>query len=497
MVKVLLTGGSGFIGGHVLEQLIEQGHDAVVTVRSEDKAQKIRDDHKDLAAGRLTVAIVPDIAREDAFDEVVKTPGLEAVLHTASPFHFNFTDPKKDLIDPAVIGTTAILQALHRSAPGVKRVVITSSFASIIDEARVTDPTKIFTERDWNPVTEADMTQSKATAYRASKKLAERAAWDFVAAAAPAPTFDLVTICPPLVLGPVGAHLASLDAINTSNERLRDWNPVTEADITQSKATAYRASKKLAERAAWDFVDAATPAFDLVTICPPLVLGPVGAHLASLDAINTSNERLVQLLRGAWKTRVADTGAAVLWVDVRDCAAAHLRALEAPAAAGRRLFTTAGWFSNREIAAVVRENFPELADRLPGPEVEGGEFPPKDKVYGYDNTATNEILGIQWIGLEKSIVDSTPAAGGRRLFTTAGWFSNREIATVVRENFPELVDRLPGPEVEGGEFPPKDKVYGYDNTATNEILGIQWIGLEKSIVDSVKQLQSLPVWKTL
>ncbi|KAF3350011.1 37S ribosomal protein S12 [Verticillium dahliae VDG2] len=285
MVKVLLTGGSGFIGGHILEQLLEQGHDAVVTVRSEDKAQKIRDDYKDLAAGRLTVAIVPDIAREDAFDEVVKSPGLEAVLHTASPFHFNFSnvcplprkplcccppflltrallltaataDPKKDLIDPAVIGTTAILQALHRSAPGVKRVVITSSFASIIDEARVTDPTKIFTERDWNPVTEADMTQSKATAYRASKKLAERAAWDFVAAAAPAPTFDLVTICPPL------------------------------------------------------------------------------------------------------------------------------------------------------IAAVVRENFPELADRLPGPEVEGGEFPPKDKVYGYDNTATNEILGIQWIGLEKSIVDS-------------------------------------------------------------------------------------------
>ncbi|KAM9883536.1 NAD-dependent epimerase dehydratase [Verticillium dahliae] len=363
MVKVLLTGGSGFIGGHILEQLLEQGHDAVVTVRSEDKAQKIRDDYKDLAAGRLTVAIVPDIAREDAFDEVVKSPGLEAVLHTASPFHFNFSnvcplprkplcccppflltrallltaataDPKKDLIDPAVIGTTAILQALHRSAPGVKRVVITSSFASIIDEARVTDPTKIFTERDWNPVTEADMTQSKATAYRASKKLAERAAWDFVAAAAPAPTFDLVTIC------------------------------------------------------------------------PPLVLGPVGAHLASLDAINTSNERLVQLLRGDWKARVADTGAAVLWVDVRDCAAAHLRALEAPAAAGRRLFTTAGWFSNREIAAVVRENFPELADRLPGPEVEGGEFPPKDKVYGYDNTATNEILGIQWIGLEKSIVDS-------------------------------------------------------------------------------------------
>ncbi|KAM0322989.1 hypothetical protein ACHAQA_009088 [Verticillium albo-atrum] len=332
MVKVLLTGGSGFIGGHVLEQLIEQGHSVVVTVRSEDKAQKIRDDHKDLDSERLTVAIVPDIAREDAFDEVVKTPGLEAVLHTASPFHFNFTDPKKDLIDPAVIGTTAILKALHRSAPGVKRVVITSSFASILDEARLDDPATIYTERD--------------------------------------------------------------------------WNPVTEADIHRSKATAYRASKKLAERAAWDFVDQHAPGFDLVTICPPLVLGPVGAHLATLDAINTSNERLVQLLRGAWKTQIADTGAAVLWVDVRDCAAAHLRALDRPAAAGQRLFTTAGWFSNREIAAVVRDNFPDLRERLPGPEVEGGAPPPRDKLYGFDNSKTNEVLGIQWIGLEKSIVDS-------------------------------------------------------------------------------------------
>ncbi|KAM0276962.1 hypothetical protein ACHAQH_006197 [Verticillium albo-atrum] len=332
MVKVLLTGGSGFIGGHVLEQLIEQGHHVVVTVRSEDKAQKIRDDHKDLADGRLTVAIVPDIAREDAFDEVVKTPGLEAVLHTASPFHFNFTDPKKDLVDPAVIGTTAILKALHRSAPTVKRVVITSSFASIIDEARLADPTKTFTERD--------------------------------------------------------------------------WNPVTEADIHNSKATAYRASKKLAERAAWDFIDAEKPSFDLVTVCPPLVLGPVGKNLASLDAINTSNERLVQLLRGGWKTQVADTGAAVLWIDVRDCAAAHLRALEGPAAGGKRLFTTAGWFCNRDIATVVRENFPELGERLPGPEVEGGEMPSKDKLYGFDNSATNEVLGIEWISLEKSIVDS-------------------------------------------------------------------------------------------
>ena len=152
MTKILLTGGSGFIAAHILEQLLQQGHSVVTTVRSEDKAQKIREAYKD-AGDKLDIAIVPDIAREDAFDEVVKTPGLEAVLHTASPFHFNWTDPKRELVDPAVIGTTAILRALHRSAPSVKRVVITSSFASIIDEAHLDDPATVYDEKHWNPVT--------------------------------------------------------------------------------------------------------------------------------------------------------------------------------------------------------------------------------------------------------------------------------------------------------------------------------------------------------
>jgi nucleoside-diphosphate-sugar epimerase len=38
-------------------------------------------------------------------------------------------DPKTELIDPAVVGTTSILKAIARSAPAVKRVVVTSSFA--------------------------------------------------------------------------------------------------------------------------------------------------------------------------------------------------------------------------------------------------------------------------------------------------------------------------------------------------------------------------------
>ena len=63
----------------------------VTTVRSEDKAQRIREAYPNKGKDDLDIVIVPDIAKSDAFDEVVKIPGIEVVLHTASPFHFKFS----------------------------------------------------------------------------------------------------------------------------------------------------------------------------------------------------------------------------------------------------------------------------------------------------------------------------------------------------------------------------------------------------------------------
>ena len=322
----------GWIIAHILEQLLAKGHSVVTTVRSEEKAAPIRAAYPEkTTSGALEVTVVPDIAQPNAFDEVVTRPGIEVVLHTASPFHFKSTDPQRELIDPAVVGTTGILRAVARSAPAVRRVVVTSSFAALVDEAKFTDPSTVFSEAS--------------------------------------------------------------------------WNPVTLADIGRSPATAYRASKTLAERAAWDFVAANNVGFDLVTVNPPMVFGPVAHHLASVESINTSNERLVDLVRGRWKEEVPPTGQALIWIDVRDVATAHVKAgLDIPAAGGKRLFTTAGLFSNARMAEIVRDNFPELRDRLPGPEVKGGELP--EERFGFDNKQTIELLGIDWIPLEKSVVDT-------------------------------------------------------------------------------------------
>jgi len=96
MTRVLLTGGSGFIAAHVLDILLKNGHSVVTTVRSQEKADKIAKAHSSYGKDKLDFAIVEDIAQENAFDKaVVSDPPFEAVIHTASPFHFNVTDVQK------------------------------------------------------------------------------------------------------------------------------------------------------------------------------------------------------------------------------------------------------------------------------------------------------------------------------------------------------------------------------------------------------------------
>ncbi|EOA82473.1 Glycine-rich RNA-binding protein 2 [Exserohilum turcicum] len=220
MTRVLLTGGSGFIAAHTLDVLLAHGHSVVTTVRSQDKADKVAESFKSqVEKGQLSFAIVADIAQPDAFDQaVVSDPPFEAVLHTASPFHFNVTDIKKDLLDPAVIGTTGILKSIKKNAPTVKHVVITSSFASIVDGSKGNWPGHVYTEEDWNPITPEQALENPMYGYRASKTFAEKAAWEFVGKEKP--NFSLSTINPPLVFGPISHPLESLDNMNTSNQRV-------------------------------------------------------------------------------------------------------------------------------------------------------------------------------------------------------------------------------------------------------------------------------------
>ncbi|KAE9374690.1 NAD(P)-binding protein [Stipitochalara longipes BDJ] len=224
-MRVLLTGASGFISAHILASLLDHGHDVVATVRSADKAAKIEKHYSHLPTGRLEFAIVADVSSPDAFNEAVKwDPPLDAVIHTASPFHFNIEDPK-DFLDPAVKGTIGLLKAIKRGAPTIKRVILTSSFAAIIDVGRPNNGAgHIYSEKDWNPVTMEEVLADPTNAYRAyraSKTFSEKAAWDFMEEEKPG--FTLTTMCPPFVFGPTVFPLTDAKSLNTSNHLTRDF----------------------------------------------------------------------------------------------------------------------------------------------------------------------------------------------------------------------------------------------------------------------------------
>eukprot|EP00050_Salpingoeca_kvevrii_P020682 m.101467 g.101467 ORF g.101467 m.101467 type:complete len:335 (+) comp8968_c0_seq2:66-1070(+) len=191
-VHVCVTGASGFIASHCVQQLLAKGYVVHGTVRNCETASFLRD--LEGAAERLKL-FEADLLQDGAFDEALA--GCTYVLHTASPFQRKIGSPD-ELLKPAIRGTQAVLEACAR-VPSVKRVVVTSSFATIIfGHDHTTDPTP-YTEEEWNNVSTLEMNNNMHT-YRVSKREAERAAWQFVEKEQP--QFDVVTIHPPLVIGP-------------------------------------------------------------------------------------------------------------------------------------------------------------------------------------------------------------------------------------------------------------------------------------------------------
>ncbi|CAG9938874.1 unnamed protein product, partial [Clonostachys rosea f. rosea IK726] len=82
-----------------------------------------------------------------------------------------------------------------------------------------------------------------------------------------------------------------------------------------------------------------------------------------------------------------------------------------------------------------------------------------------------------------------PEVGGHRLFTTAGLFGNHDYVDIVRAKFPEYANRLPAPEVKGGERPLPEQTFKWNVEKTDKLLGIEWISFEKSVVDLVSSLK--------
>lgn len=281
MAKVLVTGATGFIAGHVIHQLIEAGHEVTGTARSAARGAALSQTISAYAGRPVSIPIrEADLSSDTGWAEAAE--GMDYIHHIASPIPATVPKNADELIRPARDGALRALKAAR--VAGVKRVVMTSSMAACAYG---------FGDQRPNPVTEQHWSQDNGA-----------------------------------------------------------------ADMTP-----YTRSKTIAERAAWDYVNADGKGLELTTINPALVLGPVmGADFSA------SVQILTQLMSGKLP---GTPKVGFVIVDVRDVAAAHVAAMTSPAAAGERFLVGDRfmWFS--EVAATLAREFPAYASKLPSRDIPG------------------------------------------------------------------------------------------------------------------------------
>jgi len=205
---ILVTGASGYIAGWIIKYLLEEGHTVHGTVRDPAKSSSIAHLLKIAGKTRGTLKLFKaDLLDKGSFDAAMT--GCEIVMHTASPFIMGgYKDATEALVRPAVEGTRNVLESVNR-IESVRRVVLTSSIASVIgDNIDLKDaPGGILTEAQWNTTSSVNHNP-----YQYSKVAAEREAWTINRSQH---RWDLVTINPSMVYGPALTPTSQSASIDT------------------------------------------------------------------------------------------------------------------------------------------------------------------------------------------------------------------------------------------------------------------------------------------
>ena len=213
MSTVLVTGGSGFVGSHVVLQLLNAGHDVRTTVRSLTRETGVRAMLKDagVAPDRPLSFFAADLERDEGWQEAVT--GCDHVIHVASPIPAAAPKTEDELIRPARDGVLRVLRASRDAR--VKRVVLTSSCGAIYyGHPPQAAP---FDETSWTDI------GGEMSAYVRSKAIAQRAAWNFMSEEAG--SLELSVINPGGVFGPIlGPDLSSsIDLVTRLMKGMPAW----------------------------------------------------------------------------------------------------------------------------------------------------------------------------------------------------------------------------------------------------------------------------------
>jgi len=189
-------------------------------------------------------------------------------------------------------------------------------------------------------------------------------------------------------------------------------------DTNDPQLGPYRVAKTLAERAAWDFMANQPGPTTLTTIFPAAVTGPV------LSKENLHAAQLCQRMLNGSLPRFPHLGFCI--VDIRDVADLHIRAMEAPEAAGQRFIAASDWVWMADVANILRSALGVSAKKVP------------------TKSMPDFVLRIVAI-FNGSMRFAAPLLGHKHVFTSAkaetvlGW-KPRSAATALVESAKSLIE---------------------------------------------------------
>lgn len=191
---VCVTGGSGFVAGHIILELLKRGLRVRATVRDLGKEDKVGHLLKIAETSKDQIQLFEaDLLVEGSFDDAFS--GCDFVIHVAAVAKLTSKNPERDILEPSVRGTQNVLESIVRVG-GVRRYIHTSSIAAVLPTRTVNGA--LYNESSWN-----DDANLKNNPYGLAKTSAEKLVWSFVEALGDAEKFEAVSINPALVVGPV------------------------------------------------------------------------------------------------------------------------------------------------------------------------------------------------------------------------------------------------------------------------------------------------------
>ena len=273
MEKVLVTGATGYIGLHCIQQLLDQGYAVNGSLRSLERKDEI---FKSLESHNTSTEHLKlfsfNLNEDEGWDDGME--GCDYLIHVASPIALE-RKSEDFFVKPAVAGVKRALKFAKKH--NIKKVILTSSVAAIFHGIELKE---YYDENDWS------------------------------------------------------------DPENPSIDH-------------------YSKSKTLAEKAAWDFIEAEGKPFEFSVINPALVIGP-----SLSNDLGESNKAIQMVATGKMPVAVPLQFG---YVDVRDVAAAHILAMQKPASDGERFALAEKDMWYEDVAKVLRENGFDKAPKLSVP----------------------------------------------------------------------------------------------------------------------------------